>query len=570
MAAPAQPGKPVKVKQMISTFRKISALLTPAERKKLGLLQLLDIIVSIIDLVFLALLLFIIQLYTGAIPPGKLSFLPAGLVSRDSLAPVVVFFLLFGGKNLAGFLVYRAQSRYLFRIASRMSRNRLIEFQEGTWSSYVNTDSSVQIREISYQPLEFCQHVLGGMQQIITQSVLILLAVAAIISFRAKLFFLVLIILLPPAFLVFYLIKRRLRSVGTNARISSERSLQHLQEALAGYVESNIYHKNKVFLERYMIHQEQFNKYLSDQTVVQGIPSRMIEIFALLGVVILIMVNHWSGGGDHTAVITIGVFMAAAYKIIPGIVKILGTSGQMNAYAFTLENLEPAAAVNRETPPVRGRIRSVTAEHVRFSYGDRKVLDNQGLCMTAGDFVGLSGASGKGKTTLLNLLLGFLEPDAGAISINDAITDRTQRRQYWQRIAYVKQQPFLLHDTILQNITLNGTSFSEERLREVIDLSGLTAVIDAYPEKWHKVIAENGRDISGGQKQRIAIARALYKDADLIILDEPFNELDEGSETSLLRYFEYLSQQGKMILLITHNKKSLDFCNKIISLDEAE
>ena len=79
---------------------------------------------------------------------------------------------------------------------------------------------------------------------------------------------------------------------------------------------------------------------------------------------------------------------------------------------------------------------------------------------------------------------------------------------------------------------------------------------------------ENGKNISGGQQQRIAIARALYKNADLVLLDEPFNELDEESEISLLEHFQDLAQKGKLIILITHNKKSLSYCNKIISLDE--
>jgi ABC-type bacteriocin/lantibiotic exporter with double-glycine peptidase domain len=95
----------------------------------------------------------------------------------------------------------------------------------------------------------------------------------------------------------------------------------------------------------------------------------------------------------------------------------------------------------------------------------------------------------------------------------------------------------------------------------------LEGLIASFPEKGDKIIAENGKNISGGQRQRISIARALYKAADLIILDEPFNELDETSEIALLTHFQQLAQNGKMVILITHNKQSLSFCNKIVSLD---
>jgi ABC-type bacteriocin/lantibiotic exporter with double-glycine peptidase domain len=104
-------------------------------------------------------------------------------------------------------------------------------------------------------------------------------------------------------------------------------------------------------------------------------------------------------------------------------------------------------------------------------------------------------------------------------------------------------------------------------LQWAIRSAGLSSLVDSFPEGLDKVINENGKNISGGQRQRIAIARALYKDADLILLDEPFNELDEGSECDLLHCFRDLTRRGKSVILITHNKKSLSFCNKTISLD---
>ena len=174
------------------------------------------------------------------------------------------------------------------------------------------------------------------------------------------------------------------------------------------------------------------------------------------------------------------------------------------------------------------------------------------------------------ESTVLNILLGFLTPDQGEVLINGEATDPATRQRYWRHIAYVKQQPFLIHDTIRNNVTLNGQPFREKELQEAIQLSGLDSLIATFPEKENKVITESGKNISGGQRQRIAIARALYKSADLIILDEPFNELDEESERRLLCHFRQLAQNGKMVILITHNKQSLAYCNKTISLDERQ
>jgi len=165
------------------------------------------------------------------------------------------------------------------------------------------------------------------------------------------------------------------------------------------------------------------------------------------------------------------------------------------------------------------------------------------------------------------LLLGFLHPDNGGIFINHMQVDERMRQAYWPSISYIKQDTFLLHGTILHNITLED-DHDQKRLHTAIDASGLREFLDADPQGLHKIIKENGKNISGGQRQRIAIARALYKNADLIILDEPFNELDEAAETGLLEYFQQQAKKGKLIILITHNKQSLAFCNKIITVDE--
>jgi len=543
-------------------------ILTSREQKRLGVLIILDILISIADIAFLALLLFIIQFYTQP-ASGKFSFLPSWLLDRNSLLLIISFFLLFSLKNLAGFIIYRSQCRFLTSVSSRISQNALKEYLDGTYSNYVNIDSAIHIRKISHQAIEFSHHILGGIQQIITQLALIILAITAILLFNAKIFLLLLIILLPPVIAVFYLVKKRLRSAKRYMKKSSDKSLQHLQEALSGFVESNIYNKNDFFLQRYAIHQEKFNKYHSDLIVAQGIPSRMIEVFALFGLFILIALNKWSGNTDSTMIVTIGAFMAAAYKIIPGIVKILNTQGQIHTYSHALYDLitdKTSAAIYKKDEA--NIIRSIQFKNVSFRFKDEFLFNDLNLTIRQGDFLGISGLSGKGKTTIVNLLLGFLNPESGEIIINDKPANNFTLQQYWPAITYVKQQTFLIHDTISSNIALNDEPVDEKKLQEVIRVSGLAELIDTFPEGVEKIIMENGKNISGGQRQRIAIARALYKNADLIVLDEPFNELDEKSEHCLLKHFKDLSEAGKMIILITHAKQSLSFCSKIFSLNE--
>ena len=656
------------------------AILTPSERKRMGTLVVWDLLISLADIASLAWLLLIIKIYTGPAGEPVSGFLPGWLQDRQSLVPITLFLLLFSAKNLAGFLVYREQCRFVARVATRIARERLQQYLEGAYTNFINVDSSVHIRRISYQPIDFCQHVLAGIQQVITQSVLIVLTIVAILLFNAQLFILLFLLLLPPVIGVFYLVKKRLRKVRSETRSSSEKALQHLQEALNGFVESNIYNKNAAFLERYMDRQQQFNHHFAQTLITQGIPARMMEVFALLGLFILVALYQWSGNAGSDAIITIGAFMAAAYKIIPGIVKILNTAGQIQTYFYTTEELiqgkpDKARSAVGATAPHKGRNASTAAHstahangigavavqigaptadngtlgtnpdsspngngvltahagdytnthgipsaheaihttgsshivppvthstlsaqeatktnnnsthtastnsttsalpaihalqfnQVHFRFGEKPVLRNLTWSLQPGDFMGISGPSGQGKTTILNLLLGFLEPDAGNISINGEAADTDQRKRYWPVIAYVKQQPFLLHDTLLHNITLNGNHYHEKKFQRAVQTAGLLHFLPRQHDQ--TLIAEQGRNISGGQRQRIAIARALYKDADLIILDEPFNELDHASEQTLLQHFKQLTEQGKMVILITHHKESFSFCNKILQLD---
>ena len=196
------------------------------------------------------------------------------------------------------------------------------------------------------------------------------------------------------------------------------------------------------------------------------------------------------------------------------------------------------------------------------------VLKNFCLSLEKGDFLGITGESGKGKTTVLNLLLGFLTPDNGEIFINGVKVNSPAIKKYWPAISYVRQQSFFIHDTALRNITFEEEGHDKNNLDVALEVSGAMGMIEQFPERLDKIITENGKNISGGQQQRIALARAVYKNADLILLDEPFNELDEASSITLLKHFKDLTANGKMVIMITHDKQSLSYCNKIVSLDE--
>jgi ABC-type bacteriocin/lantibiotic exporter with double-glycine peptidase domain len=543
-------------------------ILTKKEKHTFTRLLLLDILISILDILSLALLLWIIQFYIQSGNSIYSAWMPAWLEGRNSIWFIAVFFILYGIKNLAAFLLARSHYRFISQVAVRLSAQNLSNYQLAAYEEFINIDSSIHTRKISYQPFEFGQFILTGLQQVITQTFLISLTVVAILIFNARLFFILLILLLPPVVVVFYFIKKRVSSIKKDIQLNNELSFQYLFDALKGYVESNIYNRNSFFLDRFINARKKFSRALFESQALQNMPGRIIEVFAILGLFILVVIATWTGIDDSRYLLTIGAFMAAAYKIIPGVVKIINVSGQMKAYEFAVSELATEKMKEQQAPQYDpGTIRSMQLKDLAFQYKDTPLFREVNLDIRQGDFIGITGVSGSGKTTLLQLILGFLPASRGKCYINDSPVTHEQIRKAWPGMAYVRQQGFLIHDTLLKNITLSEHVQDEKKLNLALDISGLDTLIDQSPDGLAQMILENGKNISGGQQQRITLARALYKNADLVLLDEPFNELDEESEMRILDHLRTLTGQGKMIILVTHNRKCLSYCNKILSLD---
>jgi ABC-type multidrug transport system fused ATPase/permease subunit len=556
---------------VIANLIKALSLLTSREKKQWGWLTALSLFVSIADIASLAMLVFIIHFYTQPVTLINAFVKIIGeplaneLFNRSSLLLITLFFVFFSLKNLAAWFVHTWQTRFVHQVAARISANNMLQYLEGNYATYINTDSSALTRAISLQPLEFSQHVLAPMQQVITETALIVLAITAILIFNAQLFFVLLLILLPPVFLAAWLTKRKGHAARSYIKSSRTNMWRHLHESITGYVESNLYDRNQYFTERYVASQQLLNKHQASLQSLQALPARMAEVFAVLGLLVLIAINKW-WQQDHYAIqlVTLGAFMAAAYKIIPGIARILNAAGQIRTFSFAINDLvqHPASEKQMTTTPAKA-IQSITFEQVTFNYEHKPVLHNFSCSLHAGEFIGVDAHSGKGKTTLVNILLGFISPQGGQLLFNHEPVDSLQCKQYWPQIAYVKQQSFFMYDTALANITLSAQHLHPQRMQQALEITGITTSLHAGIDT---MLTENGKNLSGGQRQRIALARALYKDASVLILDEPFSELDEMAEEQLLKKLQQLAARGKMIILITHNKRSLEKCSRIISL----
>jgi ATP-binding cassette, subfamily C, bacterial len=210
---------------------------------------------------------------------------------------------------------------------------------------------------------------------------------------------------------------------------------------------------------------------------------------------------------------------------------------------------------------------AISFEQVSFAYGDTPVLQNVSLTMPAGSFTTLTGPSGAGKTTLVDLLTALLRPDAGEIRIDGVALGTLDRRAWRQMIGYVPQETLLLNDTVLRNVTLGDPSLTAADAERALRAAGAWEFVVAAPEGPRTLVGERGARLSGGQRQRLAIARALVHRPRLLILDEATSALDVNSEAQICDTLRTL-RGGLTILAISHRPALAAAADRVYQVHE--
>jgi ABC-type bacteriocin/lantibiotic exporter with double-glycine peptidase domain len=553
---------------MIAALQHIARILSPAEKRQMIFLLAADFFIQLLDLAAMALLLFTLRMYIQPATAVTSAWIPAFFQPFDRVRVLGIILLVFLLKNLLAVFIQQSQYQWSYRIASRLSEDALAAFYKTEYAGFVKEDSASNMRAISQQPIEFAQYVLTGVQQVLVQSALVSLTVIALLSWDIRLCGWLALVLLPPVAVAALLLRRATRQLRHGIRRDSAESLQYLREALDGYVEAHTYGKINFFLHRYGARQKSLNRGLARLQGIQGLPNRGIEFFMVIGLVVVLMLSGWQGG---EGLVTMGVFFAAAYKVMPGCVKILNHVMLIRVYQPMLKVLPGYAKIGFTKKDTMPAIAHIRFEGIHFRYADNQpILYDFSATFLPGRLTVIHARSGSGKTTLINILLGLLLPDSGTIFVNHLPVTNTQLREYQDAMAYVRQQPFLLHDTLQRNILLDEAAPDMVKLRKVISITGLDTWVSAQQDGLQTIISEQGKNISGGQMQRIGIARAFYKDAPVLVLDEPFNGLDQASLSDLLQLMQQLKALHKIVILVSHNPRCLSIGDDVIDLNESE
>lgn len=209
----------------------------------------------------------------------------------------------------------------------------------------------------------------------------------------------------------------------------------------------------------------------------------------------------------------------------------------------------------------------ITFKNVKFSYDGKEVLKGIDITIKPNSITALVGSSGAGKTTILNLLFGILEPTEGQIYIGDTPLKMLDLAFLRNHVSYVTQDGFLFHTTLRDNLLLANPMASEQQLMDALRKAQLSELVAELPDGLDTVVGKQGEQLSGGERQRVCIAQALLRDAPILLLDEPTSALDMGTERAFMEFLRQYRQQ-KTIILVTHRPSAMEWCDQVVVLNQ--
>ncbi|MRR56887.1 MAG: ABC transporter ATP-binding protein [Deltaproteobacteria bacterium] len=351
------------------------------------------------------------------------------------------------------------------------------------------------------------------------------------------------------------------------------RQIQYVSEGLAGIRYLRTLDATKQWFEGFVNESKTAEIAMGRAGYWNTVPSRTLEFMVLTVFIGAVLYGESSGGNLIEALPRLSVYFLAIVRILPTL-SVLG-NGRMQMMQ-ALPHLEKYLALRRDVPvevnaeanpdPVSLED-DIHFQNVSFGYGVHQVLKGLECSFKKGEWTAIVGVSGQGKSTIIDLILRLIRPADGAITTGSKNISDYDLRSWRRQIAYVGQDPFLIHDTIVNNIRLGNPTATEEQLKEAAYLSAADEFISQLPHGWDTRLADRGASLSGGQRQRIALARALIGAQPLLLLDEPTSGLDADTE---LRVLEGLSSQRgrRTVIMVTHSRAAIRYADRIMIIQE--
>ena len=472
---------------------------------------------------------------------------------------------------------------YLSWVQSKFGSTLTYELNNKLFKGYLNQDYFFHLNNNSAILLRNIQNI--GQFTAVTQALINLsVEISLVVSIFAFMVFIeplgsisVAIFLIIFVGLFQSFTRKKLLKWGYLKQKYSGEANMYLLQGLGGVRDIKIYGKENYFSNQF----SKVNKELTNLMVKYGItnllPRIYLELISILGLVTLVLIMLFQDNDPARLIGVIGVFSIAAYRLIPSMNRIMSSTQVFKNSKASIDlifseilEIEKIVEKNDKFNHEINFNNSISFENVSFSYpsSNKSVLNNISIDFKKGDYVGIVGGSGAGKSTMIDLLIGLYNPTNGCIKI-DNINLLDCKKSWQNKIGYVPQNIYLFDDTILNNIAFGipKDEINLEKLRTALIEAELFDFVESLPDGLNTKIGERGSRLSGGQKQRIGIARALYNNPSIIIFDEATNSLDKLTEKKIIESIDKL-KGVRTIISITHNTSTIAKCDKIYQIKD--
>lgn len=422
-------------------------------------------------------------------------------------------------------------------------------------------------------PLAYVNSIVRPLLVLLSEIAVVIVIVTGIVVYKPLLILLLTIILPPSAWFIYRGLRSRSLAIGGRINTLYPFAAGKMLDMFTGYTELKLANKTNQFRKEITDSQAEIQRLAAESYLYTLLPLKVIELIAILGVVTVFLYALYFPDNTSGLIALVGLFAAAAYRLMPSVNRMLTSLVQMKQGQYTITNLmafqEPHydESLHPNQLPLSFQQDLVFNDiSFTFSKDTRPALKGVSLYIKKGEKIGFIGSPGSSKATLMNVLLRFYQEQEGSILIDGQVIAPQYLRAWHDIVGYVKQDTFLMEASIRDNITLNDMHVDEARLRYALEQASLQTYVDSLPNGVNSFIGERGSKLSGGQRQRIGIARALYKRTQVLVLDEATSALDNQTEREVNEAINKLSSTDITTFIIAHRITTLRECNRIFEL----
>ena len=545
-----------------------SDILDKNQKSKLIILSLFLVIGMIFEVLSLGVLLPIIAIIVSK-PEENIYYSPiVDIFSYFNISENLILPIL----SLLIIIVYTLKSLYLIYLNYRKNRfiSNLVKYVSNKiykskiyirYSKHVKEDSAKAIKNLQSDLTGFYIHIEAYISIIIES--LLAASIILFIIFLEPFTFLLSMIFFGSLSIIYYnSIKSKMAMYGyANLDLDVERN-KIILESFHGMKDIKVLNLADKYFTDFKINAEHVANIKTKYATIVQFPRFIFETLAIYGLFFIMAILFYNKTEPNEIIEILGIFTIAILKLIPSINKLMQNIQNIKYSSPALESIKNGLSSLLIDNKKKGFINmnsNLEIKNLYFSHEDKgPLLVNINIKIMKGEIIGISGESGSGKSTLADILLGLYKPNKGEIFLDGKKINFGDIK-----IGYVPQKVFFKNSTLKENIAFGERidKINDNRVRTSLKMSQLDKFVESLDEKEDTIIGENGLMISGGQQQRIGIARALYRDPEILILDEPTSSLDKETEKNFINSLNVLKRKKTMIL-ITHNKTNLRICDR--------